>query len=78
MSYKGFTLIELLITIAVSTILIGVVLFTLQTSLDTYHYVQDELFLQKILDETLQVVSDGDFEQYGIKDSYQKEATSDG
>lgn len=70
-SRKGLTLIELLITIAVSTILIGVVLLTLKTVLDIYHYVYDEIFLQKVLDETLQVVSDGNFESYGIKDSFE-------
>ncbi len=66
---KGFSLIELLIVIAVSSILVGVITFTLKTSLDTYYFVQDDVFLQKSLDEMLQAIADGDYDVYGVKDS---------
>ncbi len=66
---RGLTLIELLVAMAITAILVGVVVFTLKVGLDTYHFVQDEIFLQKVLDETLQEISDGTFENFGIKDS---------
>lgn len=66
---QGFTLIELLAAMAIAGILAGVVVLTLKAGLDTYYFVQDEIFLQKVLDETLQEIADGTFEENGIKDS---------
>jgi len=68
-SIKGLSLIELLITLAISSIIVGVIAFTLQTCLDTFFYVQDDIFLQKVLDETLQTISGGDYQNYGVEDS---------
>jgi len=66
---KGITLIELLIALAVTSILVSVVVLALKASLDIYHFVQEDLILQKVLDEVLQETADGDFESYGIRDS---------
>ena len=66
---KGFTLMELLIVIAVSSILVGVITFTLKTSLDIFNFVQDDIFLQKSLDDMFQEMVGGDYKVYGIKDS---------
>jgi len=65
----GFTLIEMLVAITVSSIFIGVVIFTLKTSLETYYFVQDDVFLQDALNSTLQIVSEGNYEYSGIKDA---------
>jgi hypothetical protein len=63
------TLIELLIAISIATILTGVVVLMLKTSFDSYSFGQQEVLLEKALDDCLDEISGGDFEEYGIKDS---------
>ncbi len=65
----GLILIELLIAISIAAVLIGVVALTMKTVFDIYHFVQNEMILQKALDDSLKTLSDGDFRNYGIKDS---------
>ncbi len=68
-SKNGLTLIELLVAIGIATILAGVVVFMLKSSLDAYSFGQEEALLQKALDECLEEISSGGFATYGIKDS---------
>lgn len=69
MDTRGLTLIELLIAIVITSILIGTVVFMLKSSLDAYNFAQEEIILQKVLDETQEEISTGGFENYDIKDS---------
>jgi len=66
---RGLTLVEILVAIAISAVLVGVVTGVLKTGFDTYAYVQQEMLLQKALDETLDEVSGAGFRGYGIKDA---------
>lgn len=65
----GLTLIELMVAIAVSTILTGAVVFVLKGGLDAYFYSQEQILLEKVLDEGLDEVIGAGFEGYGIKDA---------
>ncbi len=65
---RGFTLIELLMTISITTILTGVIVLMLKTSLDAYSFSQQEVLLEKALDDCLGEISGGGFESYGVKD----------
>jgi type II secretory pathway pseudopilin PulG len=66
---SGLTLIELLIAISIATILTGVVVLMLKTSLDSYSFGQQEVLLEKALDDCLDEIAGGGFENNGIKDS---------
>lgn len=66
---NGLTLIELLIALSIATILIGVVVLMLKTSFDVYTFGQQEVLLEKALDDCLDEIAGGGFENYGIKDS---------
>jgi len=66
---NAMTLIELLITISIATILTGVVVLMLKTSFDAYNFGQQEVLLEKALDDCLDEIAGGGFENYGIKDS---------
>jgi len=66
---RGITLIEMLVALAITSILAGVIVFAFSIVFDTYHFIQDDILLQRSLDEILQKASDGDFLWYGIKDS---------
>ena len=66
---NGLTLIELLVALSIATILIGVVVLMLKTSFDAYSFGQQEVLLEKALDDCLDEISGGGFEEYGIKDS---------
>ena len=66
---NGLTLIELLIALSIATILIGVVVLMLKTSFDAYTFGQQEVLLEKALDDCLDEIAGGGFENYGIKDS---------
>lgn len=66
---NGLTLIELLIALSIAAILTGVVVLMLKTSFDAYSFGQQEVLLEKALDDCLDEISGGGFEEYGIKDS---------
>lgn len=65
---KGLTLVEILVAIGISAVLVGVTAAVLKTGFDTYSFVQQEMLLQKALDETLDDASGEGFQGYGIKD----------
>jgi len=65
----GLTLIELLIAVSISTILAGVVIFMLNTSFDSYIFSQREILLDKTLDNCLDEISTGGFDNFGLKDA---------
>lgn len=69
MKKSGLTLVELLISITITSILAGTVVLMLKSALDSYNFVQGEMVLQKVLDETLEEIFEGGFDDYGIKDS---------
>jgi prepilin-type N-terminal cleavage/methylation domain-containing protein len=66
---NGLTLIELLIAISIATILTGVVVLMLKTSFDAYTFGQQEVLLEKALDDCLDEIAGEGFENYGLKDS---------
>jgi len=66
---SGLTLIELLVALSIATILIGVVVLMLKTSFEAYFFGQQEVLLEKALDDCLDEIAGGGFEEYGIKDS---------
>lgn len=66
---KGLTLVELLIAISIATILTGVVALMLKTCFDAYTFGQQEVLLEKALDDCLDEVAGSGFENYGVKDS---------
>ncbi|HPS20627.1 MAG TPA: prepilin-type N-terminal cleavage/methylation domain-containing protein [Candidatus Omnitrophota bacterium] len=66
---KGLTLIELLIAVSIGAMITGIVVFMLNTSLDSYIYMQTEVVLDKTLDDVLMEVVNGGFDRYGIKDA---------
>jgi len=66
---RGVTLVELLIAISIAAILTGVVVLMLKTSFDSYSFGQQEVFLEKALDDCLDEITGSGFENYGIKDS---------
>jgi prepilin-type N-terminal cleavage/methylation domain-containing protein len=66
---KGLTLIELLIAISISTILSGVVIVMLNTSVEAYFYSRERMMLDKSLDACLEEVAGGGYDHYGIKDA---------
>ena len=65
----ALTLIELLIAITISTILGGATVLMLRSGLDAYIYSEEQVLIQKILDETLEEISGESFKSYGIKDA---------
>ena len=68
-SSKGFTLLELLVVVAMLTFLIGTISLTIDGSLASWSYTKEQLSLQKVLMETMNVMIQGDYEMYGLKDS---------
>lgn len=66
---SGLTLIELIIAISIAAILAGVVVLMLKTSFDSYSFGRQEVLLEKALDDCLDEIAGGGFEEYGIKDS---------
>lgn len=65
---RGLTLVELLVVISITAILASVTIFMLSTSLDAYFFAQEQISLDKALDDCLGEISGGGFEAYGIKD----------
>ncbi len=66
---RAVTLIELLIAMAVTAVLTGVITLTLRTGFDTYSFGQEQVLLEKALDDSLEEIGSGGFESYGIKDA---------
>lgn len=66
---NGLTLIELLAAISVALVIAGVIAAVLKTSFDVYAYTQEQILLEKALDETLDNVTGASMEDYGIKDA---------
>ena len=66
---NAITLIELLIAVSIATILTGVAVLMLKTSFDSYNFGQQEVLLEKALDDCLDEIGGSGFENYGIKDS---------
>lgn len=62
------TLIELLMAMSIAAILAGVAVFMLKTCFDAYSFTQQEILLGKALDTSLEEITGGGFESYGIKD----------
>ncbi|MCH7504063.1 type II secretion system protein [PVC group bacterium] len=69
LNHKGLTLLELLIAIAIAGMLTGVTLYMLQASLDAYTYSQQEILLEKAIDDCLEEIIQGGFDNLGVKDS---------
>lgn len=65
---QGLTLVELLVVISITAILAGVTIFMLSASLDAYFFAQEQISLDKALDDCLNEISGGGLEAYGIKD----------
>ncbi len=66
---NGFTLIELLIAIAIATVIVGAVYWSLNAALESWGYSRDQLALQKVLSDVMEQVLSGTVDTYGIKDS---------
>lgn len=69
--HEGFSLIELLMAITIILLIVGVVYFCLNSSLESWSYSSDQLSLQKTLSETMDTIINGSVGQYGLKDSLQ-------
>ena len=69
MNNRAFTLIELLISIAITTIIVGAVYFSLDTALESWGFSRDQLALQKVLSEVMDEVINGTSAVYGARDS---------
>ena len=69
MDRKAFTMIELLIAIAIATVIVAAVYFSLDTALESWGYSRDNLALQKVLSEVINETVNGTASIYGIRDS---------
>lgn len=75
---RGFTLIELIVALAITAIISSVVILTLKTTLDSYFFSQEQVMVQKFLDDVIEEISGEKFSTYGIKDSLEiTDAASD-
>ncbi|MFH1504685.1 MAG: type II secretion system protein [Candidatus Omnitrophota bacterium] len=68
-SKKGFTLIELLVSIAITVIITAAIYFSLNSALDSWGYLQNQLALQKVLSEAIEEVIAGTEAVHGLRDS---------
>src|SRR3989338_76888 len=66
---SAFTLIELVITIAISTIIMAALYFSLKTALDTWGICQGELLLQQSSSRIMEELVEGPPDAYGIRDA---------
>lgn len=65
---KAFTLIELLISVAIATIIVGAVYFSLDTALESWSFSRDQLALQKVLNEAAEEIISGGITDFGLRD----------
>lgn len=63
------TLIELLVSIAIASLLAGVTVFMLYSTMNAYFFGQNDVVLQQKISDVMEDISSGKFETYGIKDS---------
>ncbi len=63
------TLIELLVSIAIASILAGVTVFMLYSTMNAYFFGQNDVILQQKMSEVMESLCEGKFESYGVKDS---------
>lgn len=66
---RSMTLIELLIALAITAMLFGVITLVLVSSLDSFFISQEDISLQRVLDDVLLEITDGKFEHYGLIDA---------
>ncbi|MFH1753079.1 MAG: hypothetical protein ABH875_02750, partial [Candidatus Omnitrophota bacterium] len=64
-----FTLIELIISIAITVIIVGAIYFSLDTAMQSWEYIKDQLAIQKVLNETVDKIMSGSVVVFGIKDA---------
>lgn len=64
---SGFTLIELIVAIAISTIILGAVYFSLNSALESWQYSRDQLGLQQVVSTVLDDVLEGTDWAYGLR-----------
>ena len=68
MKKKGFTLVEMLLSIAVSSIIGGVVVATLKYGFDAWAFSAERLMLQKATNNLITYLVDGGYDSEGVRD----------
>lgn len=75
-SSNSFTLVELLIAITLAVFLGGAIYWGLATGLESWGYLKDELALEKFASETMQKLTEGPPDGYGLRDGLEVAAAS--
>ena len=66
---RGFTLIELLVAIIITLFIAAAIYWSIITAFSSWAYMKDELLLQKALSQTMQELTEGTPDTYGLRDA---------
>jgi len=66
---RGFTLIEIMVSVAISVVITGTIALVLQSGMEAWRYGQERLAAQKVFSDVMDLLTEGGYDEDGIKDA---------